>query len=306
MTHLRAPGTLSVLAVAVLAVLAGPAASGQPGMAAPAFDGSRAYEHVRRLVEIGPRPAGSEGIARARQYITAEIAGLGLKVVEQAFDADTPLGRIPMVNLSITIAGERSDRLIIAGHYDTKLFRHFRFVGANDGGSSAGFLIELARVLKDRRNPFTIELVFFDGEEAVVAWTGTDHTYGSREYVAAARRQGTLAGVKAMLLVDMIGDRQLQIRREAASTPWLTEAIWASARKLGHAAVFVNDSLQIEDDHLHFLAAGIPAVDLIDLDYQAWHTEADTLDHIAAESLQTVADVLLDALPVIEARLRSR
>jgi Zn-dependent M28 family amino/carboxypeptidase len=266
------------------------------------FDSNRAYEHVRQLVAIGPRPAGSAGGASARQYITDQIRMLGLEPVEQPFDAETPIGRIRMVNVSTTIVGARQERLIVGGHYDTKRFREFRFVGANDGGSSAAFLLELARVLKRRTNPFSIELVFFDGEEAIIEWKLNDHTYGSRHYVAHARKSGSLSSVKAMILVDMIADRQLQIRREEASTPWLTEAIWASARKLKQPA-FMSESLRVEDDHMAFLEAGIPAVDIIDLDYPAWHTAADTLDQISARSLQTVGDVLLDALPAIEARL---
>jgi len=267
----------------------------------PRFDSSRAYEHLRQLVAIGPRPAGSPAIASARQYISAQMKHLGLQATEQAFDADTPIGRVRMVNLLVTIPGARKDRLIVGGHYDTKLFRNARFVGANDGGSSAAFLIELARVLKDRTNPLTIELVFFDGEEAFnLDWVDPDNTYGSRYYVGNARRAGTLSSITAMVLVDMIADRQLTIRREEASTPWLTDAIWASARKLKQTA-FLNESLRVEDDHMHFLAAGIPAVDIIDLDYPAWHTPADTLDQVSARSLQIVGDVLLDALPTIEA-----
>lgn len=235
--------------------------------------------------------------------MTDQLTDLGLPVDRHEFDADTPMGALPMVNLSVALPGVRAERLILAGHYDTKRFSRFPFVGANDGGSSAGFLIELARVLRNRRNPFTIEIVFFDGEEAVVQWDGDDHTYGSREYVARARREGTLDDMVAMVLVDMIGDRELHIRREEASTPWLTDAIWASARTLGHSSAFIDASMRVEDDHLHFLGAGIPAVDIIDLEYPAWHTQADTLVQIDAASLQIVGDVLLTALPIIEARL---
>ena len=267
------------------------------------FDSSRAYEHMRQLVAIGPRPAGSPAIASARQYIAAQIKQIGLQAVEQPFDVDTPIGRVHMVNLLVTIPGARKDRLIVGGHYDTKLFRDVRFVGANDGGSSAAFLIDFARVLKDRPNAFTIEIVFFDGEEAFnLDWVDPDNTYGSRYYVANAKRTGTLSSIKAMILVDMIGDRQLTIKREEASTMWLTDAIWASARKLKQPA-FVNELLRVEDDHMHFLEAAVPAVDIIDLDYPAWHTPADTLDQVSARSLQSVGDVLLDALPNIEARL---
>jgi Zn-dependent M28 family amino/carboxypeptidase len=290
--------------VAAVYILDGQSAAGQT-VEGERFDSNRAYEHVRQLVAIGPRPAGSAGGASARQYISDQIRMIGLNPVEQAFDAETPIGRIHMVNVSTTIAGARKERLIIGGHYDTKLFREFRFVGANDGGSSAAFLLELARVLKGRTNPFSIELVFFDGEESIIEWKLADHTYGSRHYVAHARKSGSLSTVKAMILVDMIADRQLQIRREEASTSWLTDAIWASARKLKQPA-FMNESLRVEDDHMAFLEAGIPAVDIIDLDYPAWHTAADTLDQISARSLQTVGDVLLNALPAIEDRLKKQ
>jgi glutaminyl-peptide cyclotransferase len=194
---------------------------------------------------------------------------------------------------------------VIAGHYDTKKFREFRFVGANDGGSSAAFLIELARVLKARRNPLAIELLFLDGEEAVIEWQGDDHTYGSRHYVAEAKRTGSLSSLKALILVDMIGDRDLQIKRDLNSTPWLTDAVWAAAQKEQLTTYFRPERVQIEDDHLPFVQAGVPSVDIIDLEYPAWHTAGDTLDAVSARSLQVVGDVLLAALPQIEARIRT-
>lgn len=274
---------------------------------APAFDGQRAFEHLRRVVAIGPRPAGSPGAARTRDYITRELAGIGITAVPQAFDAETPLGTVPMVNLRATIPGRlEGPRLLIGGHYDTKLFHDIRFVGANDGGSSTAFLLELARVLAKRPAAgLPIEIVFFDGEEAVVEWEGTDNTYGSRHYVRAAGREGTLDHIGALVLVDMIGDRDLRILRETYSTPWLTDIIWSHARKLGRPE-FANESTAVLDDHLPFLEAGIPAVNIIDMDYDAWHTAADDLDQVAPESLQAVGDVLLSALPDIEAALLRR
>lgn len=269
-----------------------------------AFDSSRAYEHVRQLVAIGPRPSGSAGAAQARKYITAQLTAAGVTPTEQAFTADTPLGAVRMVNLIAVIPGDRPERLAFAGHYDTKLYRQFTFVGANDGGSSAAFLLELARVLKARRNAYTTELLFFDGEEAVRPdWNDPDNTYGSRHYVSAAKVARTLGRLKALILVDMIGDRDLKIRRETNSTPWLTDIIWASAARLKLGQTFINEPLQVEDDHMPFLEAGVPAVDIIDLEYPAWHTAADTLDKVSARSLQSVGDVLLDALPAIEKRL---
>jgi len=268
------------------------------------FDSNRAWEHLRQMVAIGPRPAGSPAIEQTRKYIKDQLAKEGIAVTEQAWDDQTPTGRVHMVNLIATIPGASKDRLIVAGHFDTKRFREFRFVGANDGGSSAAFLIELARVLKARRNPLTMELLFLDGEEAVVDWVGNDHTYGSRHYVQVAKQAGTLASIKAMILVDMIGDRDLQIKKESRSTPWLTAAIWDAAAKQNLGSVFQSQSTDIEDDHLPFLEAGVPAVDIIDLEYSAWHTANDTLDAVSARSLQVVGDVLVAALPAIETRAK--
>jgi Zn-dependent M28 family amino/carboxypeptidase len=203
-----------------------------------------------------------------------------------------------------TIPGQRADRIVLASHFDTKLFREFRFVGASDGASSTAALLELARVLKARPQlPFTIELLFLDGEEATGEWRDPDNTYGSRHYVEVARKTGTLKSLRALILLDMIGDRNLNIRREENSTPWLTDIVWGVARKLGHQAHFITESMAVEDDHLHFLKAGVPSLDIIDLDYPAWHTAQDTLDAVSARSLQIVGDVVVAALPEIEARL---
>ena len=196
-----------------------PAPSGRS--ASSGFDSSRAYEHLRQVVALGPRPAGSPAIERTREYITAQLTSVGVSVVRQPFVAKTPVGDIQMVNLIATIPGSRQDRIAITGHYDTKLFREFPFVGANDGGSSTAFLIEMARVLKARQNALTIDLIFFDGEEATLRdWGLTDHTYGSQYYVDSGRRAGTLTGLKAMVLVDMIADKELQIYREVNSMTW--------------------------------------------------------------------------------------
>jgi Zn-dependent M28 family amino/carboxypeptidase len=268
------------------------------------FDSERAWEHLRQIVAIGPRPAGSQSLEQTRQYIKKQLAADGVAVAEQAWNEQTPIGMVHMVNLVATIPGARADRIVISGHYDTKLFRDLRFVGASDGGSSAAFLLELARVLRARKNPLTIELLFLDGEEArMPEWSGTDNTYGSRHYVDLAKRDGSLASLKALLLVDMIGDRDLDIRRDTNSTPWLTNVIWETARRQNLDDYFIPDSTRIEDDHLPFLAAGIPSVDIIDLDYEAWHTAKDTLDAVSARSLQVVGDVVLGALPTIEAHL---
>jgi glutaminyl-peptide cyclotransferase len=272
--------------------------------AIPRFDSNRAWEHLRRLVTLGPRPAGSAAIEHSRKYVKGQLATAGVTVAEQAWDDQTPLGTVHLVNLLATIPGARTERIVVAGHYDTKRFREFPFVGANDGGSSAAFLLEIARVLKARKNALTVEVLFLDGEEAVVEWRGNDHTYGSRHYVETAKRNGSLASLKAMVLVDMIGDRDLRIKRDLNSTGWLTNIIWDTARQQKLAAYFPAESTQVEDDHLPFMQAGVPSVDIIDLEYAPWHTAGDNLDAVSAHSLQVVGDVVLLALPQIEARFK--
>ncbi len=149
-----------------------------------------------------------------------------------------------MANVIATLPGERPERIVLASHFDTKLFEKFRFVGASDGASSTAALLELGRVLKDKPRPFTIELLFLDGEEAFETWGGTDHTYGSRYYVQQAHKTNTLSSLKALILLDMIGDKDLNIRREENSTRWLTDIIWTTARRLGHRGHFLTKKCQ--------------------------------------------------------------
>ena len=275
-----------------------------PGAQEVTFDSARAFDHLKAIVNIGPRPASSPGIQKTRDYIKAHLIAIGLTPTEQLFEASTPVGPVKMMNISATIpaAGGAQGRLIFAGHYDTKLFKEFTFVGANDGGSSTAFLLELARVLKERKNAVPIEILFLDGEEAFGEWD-TGNTFGSRHYVATAQKAGTIKDIRALILVDMIGDADLMVKRESNSTPWLTDAIWSAARELKRPE-FVAESTPIEDDHLPFLAAGVPATDVIDLDYPDWHQAGDTLDKVSPKSLQVVGYVLLKALPNIELRVR--
>jgi Zn-dependent M28 family amino/carboxypeptidase len=297
-----------VAAALVLAAAMAPPAAAQTAAAAKPFSGTRALADVKQLVAIGPRVAGTSGAAKARAYITAQLKAAGLTAREQAFDAATPRGTVHMINLIAVVPGAAAagtrpsgQRIVVGGHYDTKLFKEFTFVGANDGGSSAALLIELARALKPKTLPLDVELLFLDGEEAVGEWQGNDHTYGSRHYVQAARSDGTLKTIAAFVLVDMIGDKDLRIMRESNSTPWLTDTVWAAARKLGKRE-FVSEVTTVEDDHLEFLEAGVPSVDIIDLDYPAWHRADDTMDKLSAASLQSVGDVVVASLADIAAR----
>jgi glutaminyl-peptide cyclotransferase len=272
----------------------------------PAFDSARAWQDLERQVAFGPRPSGSAALQQTRDYITSELKKAGIETRLQRFMAKTPLGEVSMANVIGTIPGRRPERIALASHFDTKLFRDIRFVGASDAASSTAALLELGRVLKARQNEYTIELLFFDGEEAVVEWNlNNDNTYGSRHYVQAAQQADTIRGLQALVLLDMIGDKDLLIRRDSNSTPWLVDIVWNAAARAGHRAVFSNELTTIDDYHMPFLRAGIPSVDVIDLDYPAWHTADDTIDHVSARSLQIVGDVILAALPDIEQRLAS-
>jgi len=319
-----------VLAAAVIAVTCvqadqtpkttyGAAPAAKPQTSAPApFDSGKAYEHLRQMVAIGPRPSGSAALKQTREYITKQLAAVGLTAQEQKFTAKTPgLGTVEMINLIVTLPGTRKDRILLTGHYDTKLIKESVFVGASDGASTGGFLIELARVLKTRPHEFTYELVWFDGEEATCkGWDdckdadgGPDNTYGSRYYVKAAQKDGSISTIKAMILVDMIGARDLKVQRDAGmSASWLIDLVWNKAKAMGHANVFLPTNYEVGgDDHEPFWKAGIPSLDIIDLgDYPQWHNMVccDDLNHVAARSLQVVGDVLLASLPDIEKRLK--
>jgi hypothetical protein len=289
--------------------------SPQSGPARVAFDGERAFEHVRRQVEIGPRPAGSAELAHAREYITGELKSYGLNVTLDEFQAATPQGEKKMVNVTAELAGDSSEVLMISSHYDTKHFNDFRFVGANDGGSSTGALLELARAVAAQGKPrYTYWFVFFDGEEAVCHdWEQCnnsglpDNTYGSRHFVQRLKEKNETSRVRAMILLDMIGYKHLEIPREETSAVWINDIIWQTAREMGHGATFIESSDYVTDDHIPFLQAGIESVDLIQLGgYPYWHTAEDTLDKISAASLKTVGEVLLASFPRIEQRISSR
>ena len=268
------------------------------------FDSNRAWTDLEMQVAFGPRPAGSAALAQCRQYIEAQLKAAGISYREQPFDAMTPAGVIKMVNVIGTIPGRRPERIALATHYDTKRFQEFKFLGASDGASSTAAVLELARVLKNRQNEFTIELLFLDGEEAVnIEWRDPDNTYGSKYYVQAAKQAGTLAGLKALVLLDMVGDRDLDIRPDSNSARWLNTIVWNSAARRGYGSTFVPEGFTVEDDHLPFVEAGVASIDIIDLDYPQWHTAGDTLDAVSARSLQIVGDIFVAALPKVEAQL---
>ncbi|MDQ6809108.1 MAG: M28 family peptidase [Verrucomicrobiota bacterium] len=258
--------------------------------------GEKALEHVRVLVALGPRPPASAAIEASRVYLTKQLELFGWRVTRQQFDDDTPRGRVAFVNLIATF--EKSARsaaapsFLLCSHYDTKTFATARFVGANDGGSSTGLLVELARVLGAHPDlAAKVELVFFDGEEAYVHFTETDGLYGSRYFAKQLAAEKRTQQFRGGILFDMIGDRSLDVTLPPDSPPDLARGIFAAAEALQLRSHFSYFDRDILDDHSPLNAAGIPTIDIIDFDFPWWHTPDDTLDKLSAESLKTVGAV---------------
>jgi glutaminyl-peptide cyclotransferase len=277
--------------------------------------GDAAMAHVRELVGLGPRPSGSEAHRKMQAYIVSQLESAAVEVEQRTFTAETPNGPLEMTNIVGRVIGSSGSsagnvtgsggRIYVLGtHYETKLEHDFEFVGANDGGSGTGLLLALAPLLVQKGFEHEVRLVFFDGEETIVEWSEQDSLYGSRHLVEEWKKNGTIDRIAAFLLLDLIGDADLDIMKETNSTPWLQDRVWDTAKRLGHARSFSGGSLAIEDDHIPFLRAGVPSIDLIDYNYgpgnRYWHSPEDTLDKLSANSLQVVAEVVLAVLEELD------
>lgn len=273
---------------------------------AASFSGESALKFTAAAVSFGPRPSGSDAHRRLQAYIQSQLKAFGVAYTIDSFRASTPTGSKAMANIIARIPGASGRKIVISGHYDTKVMPGAPFVGANDGGSSTGVLLELARALARHPRKDDVLLVWLDGEEAVAQWTETDSLYGSRHLAAKWRQDGIAPKVKALINVDMVGDASLNLIAEYNSTEWLRRLIWETAREAGYGQEFGTNSGAIEDDHIPFLRAGIPAVDLIDFDYgpgnRYWHTPSDTLDKLSARSLDVIGRVLLATITKLENR----
>jgi glutaminyl-peptide cyclotransferase len=269
---------------------------------AAGFSGASALQFTQQAVSFGPRPSGSEANKKLQAYILSQLKLDGCAITEDNFIGKSPIkGDIPMKNIICKFAGKSGKAIAVTGHFDTKLFPGRKFVGANDGGSSTGFLLELARVLAHQPRTDDVYVVFFDGEEATrEQWEGEDNLYGSRHLANLWRKDGTLARMKAVINVDMIGDKHLDIKKETNSTASLIKLIWSTAAELGYQAYFLDEPLPTEDDHIPFLKLGAPAIDLIDFDYPPWHTDDDTMDKLGAQSFEIVGTVILEVIHKLE------
>ncbi|MCB1229621.1 MAG: M28 family peptidase [Verrucomicrobiae bacterium] len=288
------------------------------------FDGEKALAAIAEILELGPRPSGSEAIEQSRVHLIEKLQALGWQVQRQSFKKKTSIGEIEFVNLRARFAPEDSEhlwvrpiRVVLCSHYDTKLYRDLVFVGADDPGSSMGVLIEAARVLASRPEVAAeVELAFFDGEEAFGPnITPTDGLFGSTYYAGQMLSLKPAQRPRHGILLDMVGDKDLKIgiasklpplnlrelkeadvdyqdielRREA-----LTRQCLEAAKDAGHRGHFGVSSSYITDDHVPLnQVAGIPTIDLIDFDYDYWHTPSDTLDKLSAESLQITGQTTL-------------
>ncbi|MGH8224675.1 MAG: M28 family metallopeptidase [Gammaproteobacteria bacterium] len=271
---------------------------------APAFDGRLAYTYALKATSFGPRPPGSSAHAKLLAWLQQELVGSDMQALY--FTAQTPDGPIPMTNLIARFPGTTPGVIVIAGHYDTLSHRP-DFVGANDGGSSTGILLALAKHFQAHPpHGASVWLVWLDGEEAIREWAGNDHTYGSRELARRWRSDGTLARIRAVLVLDMIGDRALGVARDTDATPWLMNLVCKQAQHIGAGGAFCNYKQQIEDDDTPFRSAGAPAADLIDFRYgpfnSYWHSAQDTMDKLSPESFRIVGSVVLATVEALSAR----
>ncbi len=285
--------------------------------AAPAFSPEQAWEHLRRLTEIGPRASGTEGAARARAYIRKALDALGLEVV--ALSKRVPLGtggELEIESLVAIVPGESPDLFVLATPYDTRYFESFEFVGANGASSGAAVLLELARVLSQDPLPYTTWLVFLDGEaplgrgspdDASTAWVG------SSELARLWSEDGWLESIRLLLYLTQVADADLQIARDLRSHRGYRETFWDVAQRLGHTEAFAPGQRYEAPaaGHVPFVARGVRrAVLLMDTSFGGDEppglyadTEDDTLERCSPQSLGVVGEVTLESLREIAARL---
>lgn len=280
-----------------------PAANQPP---APKVDGKKAYQFAGEIVAFGPRPIGSDTHRKVEDYIKSHLQGT--EIEEDKFTANTAAGNFPMNNIIAKIPGKKDGIIVLASHYDTNYpLRNENFVGANDGAATSGMLLGLANVLKSKPNDgYSVWLLFTDGEEATVQWSDADSLYGTKHLAAKWKADGTAQKIKAFILLDMIGDKDLDVSRDTNSTPWLQDVVGRAAQRLGYQSYFYKTDQPMDDDHLPFKNVGIPVVDIIDFNYGFnnlyHHTTEDTMDKISPKSLQIIGDTVLETIRALNTK----
>ena len=264
-----------------------------------------AFAETKRAVSFGQRPSGSANLTKLRDWITSQLKAMGGELSTDSFQGQTPSGPIPMTNLILKFAGTSGKRIVVTGHYDTKSIPMVNFVGANDGGSSTGFLLEFAHAIAGIKHQDDIYVVFFDGEEALGQWTDTDSRYGSRHLAAKWLADGTLPHIRALINVDMIGDKDLDLANDDNSSQQLRAKLKSIADRLGYGKYLRTDPGAIDDDHKPFAELGVNVLDIIDLDYGPngayWHTAEDTMDKLSVRSFQIAGDLTMGLVKDLEA-----
>jgi len=272
----------------------------------PRIDAKRAFEYTREVTAFGPRYMGSENHKKLEHYILDHLKGD--QVEDDSFTADTVEGKFPVRNIIAKFPGSKDGIIAILGHYDTNYpLRNTGYVGANDGGSSTAILLEYANHLRGKqRDGYSVWLVWTDGEEAVRQWSATDGDFGSRHLAEKWEKDGTLKKIKALLVMDMIGDADLDIQRNTKGAPWLLDLIYSAAQRLGYQSHFFKFEGVIEDDHIPFFDRGVPCADVIDLDYGYGnvfhHSPQDTMDKLSPMSLEIVGNTTLETIRMLDRR----
>jgi Zn-dependent M28 family amino/carboxypeptidase len=280
----------------------------------PHIDAKRAFQYTREVTAFGERYMGNENHKKLERYIIDHLKGD--QVEDDAFTADTVEGKFPVRNIIAKFPGTKDGIIVIMGHYDTNYWlRGTGYVGANDGGSSTAILLEYANQLRGaksgdgsgkKRDGYSVWLVWTDGEEAVKTWSDTDSLYGTRHLAEKWEKDGTLKKIKALIVMDMIGDADLDIQRNTSGAAWLLDLIYAAAERLGYQSHFYAMQGSIEDDHLPFMKRGVPTADVIDLDYGYnnvfHHTPQDTMDKLSPNSLQIAGDTILETVHMLDQR----
>jgi len=264
-------------------------------------------ECVKEIVSFGPRPLGSPAHKKVENYIVSQLKGDDVE--QDDFEITTSEGRFPVHNIIAKFPGTRDGIIVIASHYDTNWpLRNEDYVGANDGASSSGLLLELANQLRGKkRDGYSVWLLWDDAEESMkLPWDDPESLYGVRHLAQKWQDDGTLKDIKAFLLEDMIGDADLNIDRDENSTPWLEDLIYEAATRVGYQSHFFARQTAVVDDHMPFVKRGVPSADLIDFNYGYnnvfWHTTQDTLDKLSPKSLSIVGTVTLETVRLLDRR----
>jgi len=280
------------------------------------FDGAKAYEYARQFAAIGPRWCTGSGHLKAESFLRTHFRGDAVE--EDTFTSNTPIGPVPMRNFIVRFPGKKPGAIVLASHYETNYWlKNINFVGANDGAATTGLLMAIGDRLRaqttggKKLDGYSVWLLFDDGEESILsAWTDSDSLYGTRHLAAKWARDGTLPQIKAFILADMIGDKDLDIQQDESSTPWLINIVHQAAHKFGYDKIFFQRTMTVEDDHLPFVKRGVPSIDIIDLDYgpptrehpegnSYHHTAQDTMDKISARSLTVSGDVFMETIRLV-------